>query len=136
MPNDLFLSGNVMQANVGDLAALQEELQRLQMELDPESGLRDTMLLALGMLHRWSSAHVRVDTGRLKNSLFWDVEGRGNDLVGHMATNVEYGPWVSVKGLPMVRAGGNDFMQTTAEREGPNVNDLFGFRVSRGRVGR
>jgi hypothetical protein len=128
--NDLFLAGNVMDATTGDLARLQQELARLQFEVDPRGGMGDTMTLALGQLHRYATGIVHVVTGRLKNSLFWEVESpRSNDLIGHVATNVAYAQ--AEHGRPGTKPnhGGHDFFARTVREEGPAVNDLFRTRV-------
>ncbi len=133
--NDLFLAGNVMNATTGDLARLQQELARLQFEVDPRGGMGDTMTLALGQLHRYATGIVHVVTGRLKNSLFWEIESpRQNDLVGHVATNVAYALEEHNRPGTKPGHGGHDFFARTVREEGPHVNDLFRARVVGGRV--
>lgn len=132
--NDLFLAGNVMDASTGDLARLQQELARLQFEVDPRGGMADTMTLALGQLHRYATGIVHVDTGRLKNSLFWETESRGNDLMGHVATNVAYAVHEHNRPGTKPGHGGHNFFARTVREEGPHVNDLFRARVTGGRV--
>lgn len=118
MPNDYFT------VQMRGLDAIEQEVERLRRETSPDEGLRDTMELALGMLHRYATGIVHVISGRLKNSLFREVEPRtGNDLVGHVATNVEYS-------ISEERRGGRHaFFGRTVQEEGPAVNDLFRVRV-------
>lgn len=123
--NDLFTAEMVKTTKVGDLVALQKELTRLQLEVDPRGGMKDTMTLAVGMLHRYATGIVHVDTGRLKNSLFWNVETMGNTITGWMATNVEYSVHEDRRG------GSHQFMGRTYREEGPHVNDLFNVRITR-----
>lgn len=117
--NDLFSVEMVKTANVGDLAALQKELTRLQHEVSSKGGLKDDVTLAVGMLHRYATGIVHVDTGRLKNSLFWNVTGQGNSIIGYMATNVAYSIHENRRG------GQHAFMERTYREEGPHVNDIF-----------
>lgn len=121
--NDLFSVEMVKTANVGDLAALQKELARLAMESDPKDGLRHTMTLAVGMLHRYAAGIVHVDTGRLKNSIFWDVGSQGNSVIGYVATNVAYSIYEDRRG------GQHAFFGRTYRDEGPHVNDIFRTRI-------
>lgn len=124
-----FRAGIVDSASIRDLEALQEELQRLLMEVDPARGLRDTMTLAVGMLHRYAAGVVHVNTGRLKNSLFWDVTAAGGARVtGVMGTNVEYSIFENARG------GSHAFMDRTEREEGRKVAELFGVRISGGRA--
>lgn len=99
---------------VGAEAAIRE-LERLRATASP-AGMRKTIRLATGLLHRTASAIVPVDTGRLKNSLFQDVIGRGNNIVGLVGTNVEYSIFVEQR---------VHFMQRTVEREASAVRSLF-----------
>jgi hypothetical protein len=110
------------------LEALQQELQRLLLEVDPQRGLRDTMTLAVGMLHRYGIGVVHVQTGRLKNSLFWDVQPGGTRVTGIMGTNVEYSIFEERRG------GSHAFMDRTQRQEGPAVERLFNVRISGGRA--
>lgn len=122
--NNLFDPEFVNAADIGDLEELQAELQRLLFEVSPQRGLRDTMRLAIGMLHRYATGIVHVDKGRLKNSIFWNLESpAGNDLIGHVATNVSY----SI--IEERRGGSHAFFARTVREEGPHVNDLFGVRI-------
>lgn len=113
----------VNRAGVDDLAALQQELGRLLYEVDPQGGLEETVTLVAGMLHRYSAGIVHVDTGRLKNSLFWNVEHRSGSVMGHVATNVEYAPAEEARG------GTHAFFARTRREEGPRAEELFGVRI-------
>jgi len=123
MPNDLFRVELVERAGLSDLEAAQRELARLQYETDPRQGLRHTLRLALGMLHRYATGIVHVDTGRLKNSIFWEDDLAPNGLVGQVATNLSYAQWEEWRG------GDHAFFARTVREEGPHVNDLFAARI-------
>lgn len=123
MPNSLFSVEMVETAGVSDLEAAQRELARLQYEIDPRRGLRHTLRLALGMLHRYAAGIVHTDTGRLKNSLFWEDSLGANGLVGQVATNLSYSIWEEARG------GDHAFFARTVREEGPAVNNLFGARI-------
>lgn len=123
--SDLWRAGFADSASVHQLEELQRELQRLQQEVSPE-GMEATLTLAVGMLHRYGSGIVHVDTGRLKNSLFWRVqsgERRGSAVWG---TNVQYSVYEEARG------GDHAFVGRTARGEGPNVARIFGVRIAGG----
>ena len=91
-----------------------------QLELLSADNKEQVMQMALGMLHRHAVGIVHVDTGRLKNSLFWDLpQRRQNTLTGRVATNVEYAPFEERRG------GSHAFFERTIRDEGRAVNDLF-----------
>lgn len=116
MPNDFFV------ALEGD-EEIMHELERLEAAVDPRRGLADTTALATGMLHRYSTGIVHVDTGRLKNSLFWETGGGGNSVWGRVATNVAYAPFEERRG------GQHAFFGRTVREETPHINDLFGNQI-------
>lgn len=128
MANDLFAAGNVMRVSVDDLRQAQQNLQRIDAQTDPSRGLRSVMRLAAAMVHRYllglgrdrppvgTTGVLPVITGRLKNSFFWQVEGRGNDLTGAVVSNVDYGAEVE---------GRRGFLARTVRDQEQPVNDLF-----------
>lgn len=120
MPNNSIFSGAVVNTvEVRGLEQAQTLLAEQQRRIDPQDGLRSTMALAAGMLHRYATAIIHVVTGRLKNSLFWAVESRGNSVIGQIGTNVEYAPYEHARG------GSHAFFDRTVREEGPAVNSLF-----------
>lgn len=121
-------SSFVIRADVAELQRYQAELQRLLREVDPQAGLGETMKLAVGMLHRKATGVVHVDTGRLKNSLFWDVGRSGRSAVGLVGTNVMYSIFEERRG------GSHAFMDRTQREEGPAVERLFHVRISGGQT--
>lgn len=126
-PSQMFSVGHVSAASVRDLEALQRELVRLQQEVSPQ-GVRGTLTLAVGQLHRYGTGIVHVDSGRLKNSLFWDVEvgrGGGSAIWG---TNLQYGIYENARG------GAHAFVDRTAREEGPMVERTFMVRISGGQT--
>lgn len=122
---------NPMTVNVEGLAELQAELARMTeaVATKPGGGLRNSLALALLQLQRYAVGIVHVDTGRLKNSIFTEIEGQGNSLIGHVATNVAYAPFEERRG------GAHAFFARTTKEEGPNVvdNSIFAPIVRGGR---
>lgn len=120
---------NPMSMSVEGLAETQAEIQRLSLAVatTPGGGMRNQLTLALLQLQRYALGIVHVDTGRLKNSIFTELDSRGNDLLGYVATNVEYA--VHEEYRPGVKAGhgGHAFFGRTVKEEGPNVvkNSIF-----------
>lgn len=117
-----------MSDRFGDLNDLQEELDRLAYEVDPQRGLGETVTLAVGMIHRYGSSIVHVDTGRLKNSLFWDVTTSERSASAIWGTNVSYSIFEERRG------GSHAFVDRTERQEGPAVARLFGVRITGGRT--
>lgn len=112
-----------MGARVSGLEEAQRELQRMLAAVDPGDGLGNAIQLGLVQLHRYATGIVHVDTGRLKNSLFWEMAG---DATGYVATNVAYGIHEERRG------GEHAFFRRTVAEEGPSVQN-FVFGVVRGR---
>lgn len=113
---------------MSDIKALQTELARLENEVDPQRGLKETVTLAIGMLHRFGTGIVHVDSGRLKNSLFWDVQASARRASASWGTNVSYSIYEEARG------GSHAFRDRTAREEGPNVEKLFRVRISGGKT--
>lgn len=110
---------NPMTMTVGGLAEAQAEIQRLAESVSGH-GLEANLNLVLLQLQRYALGIVHVDTGRLKNSIFTDMETERGGLVGHVATNVEYAPFEDARG------GNHGFFESTAKDEGPRaINNLF-----------
>lgn len=133
MSNDIFSSGNVMTATITGLKEAQDRLSNVAAGVSP-TGLRPTLTLATGMVHRYLlglgadyppialRGVLPVRTGRLKNSFFWVVENSGNQLVGRVTSNVDYGPTVEAR---------RGFAARTVEDMRGPVNDLLAAEVSR-----
>lgn len=124
--SDLWRAGFADNASVQQLEALQAELRRLQNEVDPHEGLEATATLAVGMLHRYGAGVVHVDTGRLKNSLFWRVQGSARRVSAIWGTNVSYSIYENARG------GDHAFVDRTAREELPNVLRIFPVRIAGG----
>lgn len=120
-----FSVGFVNSASVRELEALQQELGRLQGEVSPE-GVKATLTLAIGQLHRYGTGIVHVDSGRLKNSLFWDVDAGRSGGSAIWGTNVNYSVYENARG------GSHAFVDRTAREEGPMVERTFAVRISGG----
>lgn len=107
--NSPFDSANVMSVSVEGLADAQRLLSAAEHAADPRGGLRNSLTLATGMVHRYvislGQDHpplgmvgvLPVQTGRLKNSLFWLVESKDGGLVGRVTSNVAYAPSVEAR---------------------------------------
>lgn len=140
MANDVFASGNgplyggAMTVSVQGLKDAQDRLTGAALAVSPSGGLRSTLLLATGMVHRYllglGADHPPIDqkgvlpvqTGRLKNSLFWLVESKGNSLVGRVTSNVAYAPAVEDR---------RGFMAKTVKDQRGPVNDLISADINR-----
>ena len=133
MTNEVFSAGNVMTASVQGLKEAQDRLTNVANGVSP-NGLRGTLLLATGMVHRYllglGADHPPVElrgvlpvrTGRLKNSLFFMVEDNGSGLVGRITSNITYGPVVEAR---------RGFMARTVEDMRGPANDLLQAEVYR-----
>lgn len=124
--SDLWRAGFADNASIQQLAALQAELARLMDEVDPQGGLKDTATLAVGMLHRYGTGIVHVDSGRLKNSLVWDVQASSSRASAIWGTNLSYSVFENRRG------GDHAFVDRTEREEGPNAARLFGARIAGG----
>lgn len=126
MPASVFGKNQVMSVSIEGLEAAQRNLLAAQRAVEPGDGLRATMVLATGQLHRYiigqPRAIMRVRTGRLKNSIFPDVRTVQNEVVGIVATNVEYAP-------PIEKRYGF-FRRGLADQE-RSLNTLFSDNVSK-----
>lgn len=116
-----------MSDSFGDLRALQEELDRLSYEVDPQRGLGESVTLAIGTIHRYGTGIVHVDTGRLKNSLFWDVSVSSRRASAIWGTNLDYSIFEERRG------GSHALVDRTEREEGPAVARLFNVRITGGR---
>lgn len=121
--NSIFGAGVVNTVEIRGLEEAQRTLNAQLQRVDPRGGLRDTMTLATGMLHRYATGIVHVRTGRLKNSIFWQVESAGNSIIGRVGTNVAYAQ------AEHARGGAHAFFARTVAEEGPSVNSLFAGRI-------
>lgn len=97
----------------------QRALADMQAQLEPGRGMRSTMSLVVGMLHRYAASIVHVDSGRLKNSLFWGIGIQGDRVIGQVGTNVSYSIYEHA------RNGSHAFFARTIREQGPAVNSLF-----------
>jgi hypothetical protein len=126
VPDDISVS-------VTGISAAKAKLGAVADSVNPQGGLRPALQLATGMVHRYliglgqdyppvgQQGVLPVQTGRLKNSFFWLVESRGNDLVGRVATNLEYAEKVNRRRL---------FMERVVRDQAGPVNDLLGTKIN------
>jgi hypothetical protein len=131
MSNDLIqsMSQGAMSMSARGLGELQAELARLSRAVAVrEQGPKQAMTLGVLQMQRFLFAISQdsppggqrgvlpVITGRLKNSIFTEVAGQGDDLFGHVATNVIYAPPVEAR---------RGFMERASREEGPRVAESF-----------
>lgn len=133
-PNSVFESGAVMYVKVTGLEDAQRYLRTVADGIDPSKNMHNLMASAAIHVHRYlmSLAVERppfgdrgvlpVITGRLKNSIYWEVRHRPNELTGIVASNVDYGPSVEQR---------RGFMDKAAADEDKPVNDLFAAYINR-----
>lgn len=131
MPNNAFSASNVMSISVEGLKEAQDNLTRINNELNP-NGMRATLNLAAGIVHRYliglgqdhppiqQRGVLPVQTGRLKNSFFWGVEVKGAEATGFVRSNIAYGPRVNDR---------RQFVERTVRDMTGPVNDLVAARV-------
>lgn len=118
-PNNIFARGNVMSAEIDGLIEAQEAIDKIAKNVSKE-GMRGELEKVLDRLRKYARSVVHVDTSRLRNSIFTDIESGGNSLIGHVATNIEYSVFEEARG------GDHAFFGRTVEDEGPRAaNDLF-----------
>lgn len=100
-----------------DVDGLEEAQRGLQQELARiRGGKRGAMAAAIGQLQRYAIGIAPFNTGRLRNSIFAEVQGGGER--GAVATNVAYAPHQEY-GTRDLR--GRKFFGRTASQEGPNA---------------
>ena len=110
------------QSSIQDVNRSQQALMQVQASVTG-GGMVEIMTLAVLQMQRYVSAHIEVDTGRTKNSIFTQVRGAGNGAEGVLGTNVSYSPYVRDN------THSRQFFEHAAEGEGPNVARLFGEEV-------
>lgn len=95
-----------------------------------DRGLETATRLALAQLHRYATGIVHVQTGRLKNSLFWQIERTNrSQTTGIVATTVDYAA------IEHDRGGSHAFFRRTVREEGPHVRSLFAGSAERSLTG-
>ncbi len=102
-------------AEVRGLEEAQARMVELLREIGAGGGLEAIIGRATLRAHRYATMIVHVDTGRLKNSLYPRVTGKGNDVYGVVGTNVVYAP------IEEARGGGHAFFGRTVREEGPAI---------------
>ena len=133
MPNSIFSAENVLTADIQGLAEAQRLLTVAQNAVDPRGGLRSSLTLAAGAVHRYvlslGQDHPPLGqvgvlpmwSGRLKNSLFWTVGSEGGQLVGRVTSNLAYGPPVEER---------RGFMAKAAKDMAGPVNEIISADIS------
>lgn len=93
---------------VKNLKQVQQAMRATIQKLEPE-GTQGAVAFATLGIHRWMTMpdHTHVDTGRLRNSLFPEINGQ----TGRIFTNVNYAPYEEAR-------GGTHAFMTRAETEG------------------
>ncbi len=116
-------TGALMRLEARNLKRVQTQMLRAARELQPGNAAGEAIqFVTLGM-HRYMTIIVHVRIGRLKNSLFPEING----LRGRIFTNVIYAPYEEARG------GTHAFMERTAKQAYPplakNALDRLGVRV-------
>lgn len=115
------MSMNVAAAETAaDIERVQRQLDDTIKAIGEADGMKSLISLATLQALRFVQANIEVDGGRTKNS----INRRGtNAIVGVLATNVSYAPFVR-------DAGHSEQFFRYAERvEGPKIMENFGFEV-------
>jgi len=110
-------------ANTMSVEGLKELQRQLTETLPDQTGnaLENAMRRAEGAVHRHAAGIVPVDTGRLKNSIFWDDPyWGGNTIFGEVGTNVEYAPDVEAD---------QPYLLPALRNEERTINDIFAMEL-------
>lgn len=115
-----------MDAKILGIPEAQRTIRDMDWAVRGDRGMQSNLLLALMQLHRYATGIVHVDTGRLKNSLFWALErSTPEGTSGIVATNVSYAL------AEHSRGGGHAFFARTVREEGKNVNSMVAANMQR-----
>lgn len=101
----------MLELEVRGLKQAQNQMAATVRALQPDNAAGAAIQFATLGLHRYMTSIVRVDTGRLKNSLFPLVDG----LTGAVITNVNYAPYEEARG------GEHAFMTRTEDEQMPKI---------------
>lgn len=99
---------------------INDKLVKDAVERGMEAGLTEIAL----RVHATSTQIVPVDTGRLKNSLTWRVEGPEAEV----GTNVEYAERIEYGGSRQAPQG---FLRPALDSVGPKMGDIMQKNVKR-----
>ncbi|MBK8990158.1 MAG: hypothetical protein IPM39_29525 [Chloroflexi bacterium] len=110
---------DVNTASVEDIERVQRQLAEVITQVGDGDGLEGLLTLATMQALRFVLAHIEVDTGRTKNSVFPTVKGGEAKL----ATNVSYAPFVRDAGHS------EQFFRYADRVEGPRIQESFGLEV-------
>ncbi|MFZ1755033.1 MAG: hypothetical protein WBO46_14970 [Caldilineaceae bacterium] len=115
-----------MEAKIRGIPETQKTIRDMDDAVRGDRGMQRTLSLALLQLHRYATGIVHVDTGRLKNSLFWSLErSSAAGATGIVATNVSYAL------AEHSRGGGHAFFARTVREEGKHVNSMVAANMQR-----
>jgi hypothetical protein len=103
----------LMGLNIDGLKAAQQEMMNTVAALEPNGQAQAAIRFATLGAHRDMTTIVHVRTGRLKNSLFPEIDG----LTGQIITNVNYAPYEEARGGP------HAFMQRTQDEAMPKLEE-------------
>lgn len=102
------MAESVIELSPKNLKAIQQTMRETIQKLEPKGSMSAVAFATLG-IHRWMTTpnHTHYDTGRLRNSLFPEINGQ----TGRIFTNVVYAPYEEAR-------GGTHAFMTRAETEG------------------
>lgn len=101
----------LMDMHVKGLKEAQRAMVNTVAALEPNGPAQAAIQFATLGAHRYMTTIVHVRTGRLKNSLFPEIDG----LTGEIITNVNYAPYEEARGGP------HAFMQRTQDEQMPQL---------------
>ncbi len=105
-------------------------VERLQTKLGKMASLpalKSTMGQAVGLVNGEAKSIVPVDSGNLRNSIHGSVEAEApTELVGKVATSVEYAPYVE---FGTSRMGAQPFLWPALRRSQKRIQQLFAAAV-------
>ncbi len=98
------LRANVAKFSQG-VARFADGAQTVNGQWVSKQGLAKRMRLATAQLDRFVAVNIQVDLGLAKNSIFANVERRGNHVVAGLYSNLIYFPYVGhIKGRKSLQA--------------------------------
>jgi len=116
----------MLELEVRGLKETQDAARAVVQALQPDGAAGAAIQFSVLGLHRYMTTIVHVDTGRLKNSLFPQVDG----LTGMVITNVNYAPYEEARG------GEHAFMTRTEDEQGKQIAEQalkeFNVKITQG----
>lgn len=129
------VADKMLELEVRGLKETQDAARAVVQALQPDGAAGAAIQFSVLGLHRYMTTIVHVDTGRLKNSLFPQVDG----LTGMVITNVNYAPYEEARdgsGENATPPGPHNFMGRTEKEQGKQIADQalkeFNVKITQG----